>query len=265
MAPLELHAVSGLFASRTLRWLLLVCACLAAIAVFLLATAAANTELFAGNYDRLVVVNGVLVGLLMLLVGWQLVQLWRKHMRGVFGSRLAVRLVLLFALVAVLPGALVYAVSVQFLGRSIESWFDVRVDRAMEGGINLGRSSLEYLLKETSNRATQIAAQIGESPGGAAATLARAAEQTGVYEATLFGSGGNVLAVAGIGGSLRTPEPPPGEALRRARLQLPYAKVEQSPERGLVLRVVVPVNSGNRLDPTTVLQLLEPVPRALAL
>ena len=48
-----------------------------------------------------------------------------------------------------LPGVLVYAVSVQFLGKSIESWFDVRVDRALEGGLNLGRSSLDYLLKET--------------------------------------------------------------------------------------------------------------------
>ena len=57
------------------------------------------------------------------------------------------RLVLLFALVAVLPGALVYAVSVQFLGRSIESWFDVRVDRALEGGLNLGRNALDYLLQ----------------------------------------------------------------------------------------------------------------------
>ena len=83
-----------------------------------------------------------------------------------FGSRLAVRLVLLFALVAVLPGALVYAVSVQFLGKSIESWFDVRVDRALEGGLNLGRNSLDYLLKETGNKATQMALSLSE--GGAA-------------------------------------------------------------------------------------------------
>ena len=76
-------------------------------------------------------------------------QLWRKRRSGVFGSRLAVRLVLVFALVAVLPGALVYAASVLFIGRSIESWFDVRVDRALEGGLNLGRNALDYLKQET--------------------------------------------------------------------------------------------------------------------
>ncbi len=121
-----------------MRWLLLVLACLAAITMFLLATASANTALFARRYDLLLVLNGALVVLLMLLVGYQLWRLSRNLKAGVFGSRLAVRLVLLFALVAVLPGALVYAVSVQFLGKSIESWFDVRVDRALEGGLNLG-------------------------------------------------------------------------------------------------------------------------------
>jgi nitrogen fixation/metabolism regulation signal transduction histidine kinase len=73
-----------------------------------------------------------------------------------------------------------------------------------------------------------------------------------------------VLAVGGFGGSIRTPEPPPGEALRRARLQQTYSQVEQNPERGLLLRVVVPVSSGSRLDPATVLQVIEPVPRGLA-
>ena len=256
--------MTSVLGSRALRWMLLVGTCLAAIAVFLLATATANTNLFAGHYDALLLANGVLVGLLMLLVGWQLLQLWRRRSRGVFGSRLAVRLVFLFALVAVLPGALVYAVSVQFLGKSIESWFDVRVDRAMEGGLNLGRSSLEYLLKETTNRAGAIAAAVADAPGGGAAALARAAEQAGVFEATLFSPRGNVLAVGGIGGSFRAPEPPPGEALRRVRLAQTYAQVEQNAERGLLLRVVVPVTGGNRLDPATALQVLEPVPRALA-
>src|SRR5207249_12153122 len=112
--------------------------------------------------------------LLMLLVGYQLYRLRKNLKRGVFGSRLAVRLVLLFALVAVLPGALVYAVSVQFLGKSIESWFDVRVDRALGGGLNLGRSSLDYLLKETSNRATLIASALADTPGASGQALGHA-------------------------------------------------------------------------------------------
>ena len=118
----------------------------------------------------------MLIVLLMLVVGWQLWQLRRNLKAGIFGSRLAVRLVLLFALVAVLPGALVYAVSVQSIGRSIESWFDVRVDRALEGGLNLGRNALDYLLKETASKASQMALTLADSPGNLASALNRAAE-----------------------------------------------------------------------------------------
>ena len=253
-----------LLSSRAVRWVLLVVGSLSGIALFLLATATANTALFAGNYDALVILNAVLVALLMLVVGWQLLRLRRNLKRGVFGSRLAIRLVFLFVTVAVLPGALVYAVSVQFLGKSIESWFDVRVDRALEGGINLGRSSLDYLLKETLNRATQVAGALAESPDTTGTTLNRMVEQAGIYEAALFSTSGNVIAVAGMGGLTATPEPPPASALRRARLQQSYAEPEQTADAGLVLRVVVPVNSRDRLDPLRVLQVIEPVPKALA-
>ena len=123
--------MSAIRGARGVRWLLLVGASLGAISLFLLATATANTQLFAGHYNVLLMVNGTMVGLLMIIVGYQLWRLRRSLKKGRFGSRLALRLVLLFALVTVLPGALVYAVSVQFLGKSIESWFDVRVDRAL--------------------------------------------------------------------------------------------------------------------------------------
>ena len=257
--------MSGLIPSRGIRWLLLVFACLGAISLFLLATASANTELFARRYDLLLVLNGALVVLLMLLVGVQLFRLWRNLKAGVFGSRLALRLVLLFALVAVLPGALVYAVSVQFLGKSIESWFDVRVDRALEGGLNLGRGALDFLLRETTNKAGQIALALAEpGTGSMPARLIRAAEQAGAHEAALFTSAGGVLAVGGVGGTTAPPDPPGAQALRRARLQQTTSGIEQASDGRLLLRVVTPVNSEDRLEPLRVLQVVEPVPRTLA-
>jgi nitrogen fixation/metabolism regulation signal transduction histidine kinase len=245
------------------RWALLAAASLSAIALFLLATASANTALFARGYDTLLLLNGVLAGVLILIVGWQLLQLRRKLKRGVFGSRLAARLVLLFALVAVLPGALVYAVSVQFIGRSIESWFDLRVDRALEGGLNVGRAALDSLLKDTADKAGRIAIALSETATPYGAALARAAEQAGAFEAALYGPTGGVLAVAGTGQSTATPEPPPAQALRRARLQQETTEIVQRDD-GLWLRVVVPVNSDDRLQPLKVLQVQEPVPRGLA-
>ena len=85
---------------------------------------------------------------------------------------------LLFALVAVLPGALVYGVSVQFLGKSIESWFDVRVEKALEGGLNLGRSALDYLLKEFTQQGHAVALTLrGDAASMAAPSIARASRR----------------------------------------------------------------------------------------
>jgi two-component system, NtrC family, nitrogen regulation sensor histidine kinase NtrY len=257
--------MSGILAPRVMRYVLLVCACLGVIFLFLLATASANSALFARSYNLLLALNGTMLAVLTGLVGYQLLRLRKNLKAGVFGSRLAMRLVLLFALVAVLPGALLYGVSVQFIGKSIESWFDVRVDRSLEGGLNLARSALDYLLNETTNKATQLALTLQDAdPGNIASSLNRASEQAGVYEAALFSSSGGVLAVAGVSGSMLTPEPPPAQALRRARLQQPYSVIEQMGE-GLMLRVVVPVNSPDPLEPLRVLQVVEPVPKQLQL
>jgi nitrogen fixation/metabolism regulation signal transduction histidine kinase len=62
-----------------------------------------------------------------------------------------------------------------------------------------------------------------------------------------------------------TPEPPPAQALRRARLQQPFSVIEQIGDQGLMLRVVVPVNSPDPLEPLRVLQVIEPVPKQLQL
>ncbi len=255
--------MSSVLAPRLIRYVVLGCAVLGTVFLFLLATASANTSLFAGNYTLLVVLNGVLVAVLMALVAYQLWRLRKNLKAGVFGSRLAARLVLLFALVAVLPGALLYGVSIQFLGKSIESWFDVRVDRALEGGLNLGRNALEYLLKETTNKATQLALTLEESErGGLVANLNRASEQAGIYEAALFSSTGGVLAVGGISGSMATPEPPPPQALLRARVQKTFAAIEETPDQ-VLLRVVVPVNSSDPNGSLRVLQVVEQVPKQL--
>ena len=256
--------MSGILAPRVIRYVLLGFAALGTIFLFLLATASANTALFARSYDLLLVLNGAMVVLLMGLVGYQLWRLRGNLKAGVFGSRLAARLVLLFALVAVLPGALLYGVSVQFLGKSIESWFDVRVDRALEGGLDLGRGALDYLLKETTNKATQLAVSLQDAePGSLLQQLNRGSEQTGIYEAALFSVSGAVLAVGGVSGSTATPEPPPQQAIRQARLQQPYAKTEQAADQRLVMRVVVPVNSADPREPLRLLQVIEPVPKQL--
>jgi nitrogen fixation/metabolism regulation signal transduction histidine kinase len=139
----------------------------------------------------------------------------------------------------------------------------VRVDRALEGGLNVGRAALDSLLKDTADKAGRIAIALADTAAPYGTALARAAEQAGAFEAALYAPTGGVLAIAGTGQSTATPEPPPAQALRRARLQQETTEIVQRDE-GLWLRVVVPVNSDDRLQPLKVLQVIEPVPRSLA-
>ena len=161
---LGLSGMRPALTSGAVKYLLIVCAVVGAVTLYLLATASANTALFAQHYPVLLALNGGLAVCLALLLGYQLYTLRQKLKAGVFGAKLTLRLVLLFALVAVLPGALVYGVSVQFVAKSIESWFDVRVEKALEGGLNLGRSTLDNLLKDLAKKAEAMAVSLAVRP-----------------------------------------------------------------------------------------------------
>ncbi|MCZ7010021.1 PAS domain-containing sensor histidine kinase, partial [Salmonella enterica] len=87
------------------------------------------------------------------IIGALAVALWVRYRRGKFGTRLMTKLALFFGIVGVLPGVLIYLVSLQFVSRSIESWFDVRVETALEAGLNLGRSTIDSALADLQAKA----------------------------------------------------------------------------------------------------------------
>jgi nitrogen fixation/metabolism regulation signal transduction histidine kinase len=245
------------------RYLLILCVGLGAVALFLLATASADPGRFAEQYSLLLALNGAVVLMLIALVIYQLFTLRRKLRAGVFGSKLTLRLVLLFALMAVLPGALIYGMSVQFLARSIESWFEVRVDQALEGGLNISRGVLDGMLKELAGKAETMAATLSSRPPVEQLTMLSALrEPAGVQEATLFSEEGEPLAFSGSKGEGLMPELPDAAALRQMRADGSYSTIEAIPDKGLYLRVLAPVPSG--AEERRTLQLLHPVPAQIA-
>jgi nitrogen fixation/metabolism regulation signal transduction histidine kinase len=131
-----------------MKYIIIIGVGLSAVMLFLLAIAGDDSDFFERKYQLLIQLNVGFVLFLMALVGYLLWRLRRRLKTGVLGSRLALRLLLIFSLMAVVPGVLVYSASVQFLGKSIESWFDVKVDQALEGGLSLGRAMLDNRLEE---------------------------------------------------------------------------------------------------------------------
>ena len=247
-----------------MKYAFIIGAGLGAVMLFLLATAGANTEFFERKYRLLLGINIAFVLFLMVIVGFLLWRFRRRLKSGVFGSRLALRLMLIFSLMAILPGALVYAVSVQFLEKSIESWFDVRVDRALESGLSLGHTMLESLLEELQKKAQTTALILSESSNPPLLVLNELLLQSQVEEATLFNQDGKVIAFSSESNLALFPGMPNAIVMRHIRIQKAYSAVESIADRGLYLRVVAPVNVLSLKEDIRVLQLLQPVPAQLA-
>lgn len=230
--------------------------------LYLLSSNSINTEVFSVSYYGLLGLTGLLALSLLGLVGYQIWRLRIKLKNRVFGSKLTLRLVLFFTLIAVLPGALVYAVSVNFLGKSIESWFDVRVEKALEGGLNLGRSGLDNSLKELSKK-TQFVALLfaGKNPAQFQNSMTQLIDEGVAQEAALFGSGGKLLAFAG--GSALLPDIPTDKMMQEAWEKGQYAGVEAMPDKGLSLRVVALVKDNSYSGGRYLLQFSEVVPKQI--
>ena len=248
-----------------MRILVIIAASFGGILLFLLASASANTALFARYYPWLLGLNAVVALSLFVLIVWQVRALWREHRARVFGSRLKLRLMLMFGLMAVLPGVLIYGVSVQFVTKSIETWFDVRVENALESGINLGQSTLDSMLEDLVAKGQAMALELGEQPESQRrAMLGRLREQTGIQFAALFSASGQLLATATGALSSAMPAQPAPELLRQARTGRVSRDIESENGKDLLMRAFIPVTPVGLGREPLLLQLTQPVPGAIA-
>ncbi|HTG95942.1 MAG TPA: HAMP domain-containing protein, partial [Burkholderiales bacterium] len=248
-----------------MRWLVLIGGAVAAVGLFLLATASGDTAIFARHYPLLLGLNAALAALLAALVIAQLMILARRHRARVFGARLTLRLLVRFAALAVVPGLIVYAVSVVFITRSIESWFDVKVDAALEGGINLGQQVIEQMTGDLQAKANAMALDLAERPQPQlAGTLERLRAQLGIEEAVVVSASGRLLASAGQDITRLVPELPAAQALRQARAKRVYTAVDAAGGTALALRVVVPLDMLGVGPEARFLQVRQSVPASLA-
>ncbi len=217
--------------ARSLRWAVGVgVAAMVAIGLvllFLLTQATNNREMYERNYIYLFAVNMVVALLLLGVIGWVVVKLVLRLKRGRFGSRLLVKLAAIFALVGFVPGMLIYVVSYQFVSRSIESWFDVKVEGALDAGVNLGRATLDAMTKDLANKTRSAAGQLAEvSDAGAGLVLERVRDQLSASDAVLWSPSGQLLASTGASRLQISPERPSAQLLRTVRTERVVAQVE---------------------------------------
>jgi nitrogen fixation/metabolism regulation signal transduction histidine kinase len=285
--------------SFVVRLLVSTVAVTAVLLLVMLALASANTEFFDRYYGWLYAANVAVALVFMLIVISLIVIIITRVRQGRFGTRLLAKLALIFALVGVVPGAIIYIVSYQFVSRSIESWFDVNVETALTSGLTLGRGMLENSLTDLQNRSRQMADQLASADGSSITlSLLRLRDQYNVQDAVVFERPRdqyNREDLASNSGSLRTssglrtvaqasgnyyallPTNEPTNTMLKEAQDHPYGAIEgeldgdpkdNGPKGALRLRVVTKIP-----DPTTTtafqhvdrfLQIEQPVSQALA-
>ena len=241
--------------------LIVAAATLVAVSLFILTSATGNSDFFARAYPWLLAVNGAIAVALASVVVVQLRRLYRAYRAREFGSRLKYRLLLMFSAMAIVPGILLYAISLHFVVRSIDSWFDVRVDAALAGGVALGQSALDYLVEEVELSAEQIA--LGLEDGVSPTQLDRLRVQKDIDSVTVLTSAGMVVATAGGSVDSLMPPLPPLAQLRQAVQTGRLTRIESTAEGSLEILVIRSLPARALHDDQYFLALTEAVPATL--
>jgi nitrogen fixation/metabolism regulation signal transduction histidine kinase len=247
-----------------MRYVIFISIGLSLILLYLLSLASANTTISGDYYKLLLYINIGLASLLFIVISFQLWHLYKNTKAKVVGSRLNLRLLMAFALMAIIPGLMVYLVSVNFLTHTIESWFNVKVESALDGGLSLGQRALDIMLVDVEEKAENIATTLAFQPAGSQySALNDLREKSGILEAALLTPQGGILSVSSGDANSFLPELPSIPQLRQARRQI-YGKIEPIPNKGLYMRVLAPVESQGLTGDMRILQLMQPVPKSLS-
>ncbi len=247
-----------------MRYIVLMSTALGLVLLYLLSLASANTAISGEYYKILLYLNIGIASVLIVLIGIQLWHLYKKTKNKVVGSQLNLRLVTAFALMAIIPGLIVYLVSVNFLSRSIESWFNVKVESALDGGLSLGQRALDIMLADMKVKAENMATSLALQPVRSQYSLLNdLREKSGVQDAALLSLQGRIMSVSSGDPTSFLPELPSIPQLRQARNRV-YGKIEPIPNKGLYLRILAPVSTQDLAGETLILQLLQPVPKTLS-
>ncbi|MCA1798365.1 MAG: HAMP domain-containing protein [Xanthomonadaceae bacterium] len=209
--------------------------------LYLLSETTQASEDFGRLHPWLLLLNlaGVLA-LLVVIAGnlYRLVVQYRNH---VTGSRLTARLVAIFVLLALAPVSLVYYFSLQFLNHGIDTWFDVRVEEALDDSLTLSRTSLDLRVAVARSRMDRVAEALrGVDNLVMPLYLHQARVEAGATELTVFGPN-RIIATSSALGTSVLPGRPPAELLLQLAQGQPYVGLDPIADEGLHVRVILPL------------------------
>ena len=136
------------------------------MSLVMMSSAMQNSERFGRFYSSLLMVNALGLTTFIVLIGLNIRRLVRALRARRPGSRLTLRMLILFAALSVTPVLVVYGFSLDFLHRGIDSWFDLRIEEALEDSLKLSRHALNQRRRELLRQTEQLAYELAEGSIG---------------------------------------------------------------------------------------------------
>jgi len=229
--------------------------------LYLMSKANHNSALFGEIYSVMLGINILAIILFIVLIGRSFILLIQQYRKRVTGSRLTVKLVVMFIILSATPVSVVYYFSVDFIKQGIDSWFDVRVESALNDSLKLSQASLGIRMNELLKYSDTIAKELSNLDNNVVGLrLNDLRFGSDAIELALFSLSGRIIAISsGEAGSLL-----PMNLENRSRLVLSVSSSNVSlvpiKDRGLHIQVVVKVQPSQADSELRYLQALYPVP-----
>ncbi len=176
---------------------------LTALATFLMLSGAGPIEPSQKAVGILLVVNVMLAVVLICAIVWRLYNLSRTRSSGVAGAQLHVRLVMVFAAIAIVPTVMVAVFSAVMLNLGIDAWFSARVKTAIDNAASVAQAYVaehkqsiqaDVLgLAASINRQFAIASGDGMSLSDFRDYLSRQADDRHLSAAVILDGNGNTI------------------------------------------------------------------------
>ena len=219
-----------------------------------------NSELFDRYYSLLLVFNVSGLICLVVLILINLKRLRRQLKNHVIGSRMTVRMVMIFSLLSVTPVLIVYYFSLDFLHRGIDSWFDLRVEQALDDSLELSRLAIDVRMRELLNTTEKIAEELSEtSDAELPFDIDQIRERINANELTLLTRNGAIIASSSSDTKSLVPNMP-GETISLQLLQgNSYIGLDLIKNTGLLIRAVANLPTFEIEKEARIVQALYPI------
>ncbi|MEQ8230519.1 MAG: ATP-binding protein [Gammaproteobacteria bacterium] len=248
--------------------------------LILMSGAMQNSARFGALFSILLITNTIGLLAFVILIGINVRRLAHQLRTRQPGARLTLRMLIFFVVLAVAPVTVLYGFSLDYLGRGIDSWFDARIDTALEDSLQLGREALDVRMRQLLGQTERMAEELAQGspertrlslealrnpdsivvatawvPGPAQIDLMR--DRSGAEELTLLSHDGELLASSSRITEL-LPHLPPEPVLTQVRQGQSYIGLDPIRHGDLAVRVAVPVNVAQGTQGRRILHALYP-------